>query len=389
MSAAANERAAQLLERVRAVVPQLAEEAAASEELRRPTDRAVELVRDSGVFRALLPREYGGDALDLDTFCDVGMTLGEADTSLAWWTTFLVEHNWLFCHFPESFSKSLYADAEPVLAPAAIHGESSCRTVDGGFVLDGRWRWGSGSSHCSWVMVGGDPGGDGGPAPRFFAVPRDQVEIDDVWHVAGMRATASNDVVLHEVFVPEEQSMSLLDAVSGNGRGARLWSDPIFRTPMVPVLMTAASTPIIGQARSVVRRFAEKTAARVRMLGSKPESAKSSIQRRIAEAEAGLQDAERRMRDTIADVMARRGDASMLDRARWALAMTRSVHQARDTIQLVSNASGGSAQFSTDPLQRALRDANVVVGHIAFDADARHELYGRLRVGLSPDSFLV
>ena len=143
MTAATDEAAAGLLDRVRDLVPQLREEAEASEALRRPTDRAVALLRESGVFRALLPERYGGYELDLDTFCEIGLALGQADISLAWWTTFLVEHHWIFCHFPESFTKTLFADLEPVLAPAAIAGESSCRRVDGGFVLDGRWRWGA------------------------------------------------------------------------------------------------------------------------------------------------------------------------------------------------------------------------------------------------------
>ena len=238
-------------------------------------------------------------------------------------------------------------------------------------------------------MVGGDAGEEGRPDPRFFAIPRHQVEIDDVWHVAGMRATASNDIVVHEAFVPEERSTSLMAITSGRGCGAGLSDAPIFRTPMIPVLMTAASTPIIGQARRVVERFADKTIERVRVLGTKPEAAKPSVQRRLAEAEAGVREAELRMRDTVADVMGRRGEASMLERASWALAITRSVHQARDVIQLVSDASGGSAQFSHDPLQRALRDANVVVCHVAFDWEGRHELYGRLRAGFEPDSFLV
>jgi hypothetical protein len=35
-------------------------------------------------------------------------------------------------------------------------------------------------------------------------VPAREVQIDDVWHVSGLKGTASNDIVVSDLFIPEE-----------------------------------------------------------------------------------------------------------------------------------------------------------------------------------------
>jgi len=53
---------------------------------------------------------------------------------------------------------------------------------------------------------------------------------------------------------------------------------------------------------------------------------------------------------------------------------------------LVAEASGGSAPFQHHPLQRALRDVNVLSCHVAFDRDAQTENFGRLLLGQPPSA---
>ncbi|MEZ4217617.1 MAG: hypothetical protein R3E88_14125 [Myxococcota bacterium] len=377
----------ELLARVRAALPALEAQAAASETLRRPTDAAIATLEETGIFRMLVPKVRGGYELDVDAFLECALALGEADMSLAWVAAFLVEHNWLFCQYPESFQRELFDGRTHVLAPAAIHGESTVAEDGDGYRLSGRWRWASGAMHATWAMVGAVAPGD--VAPGFFALPMEDVEIDDVWHVDGLCGTGSNDLVVRDAFVPRDRVLSLASIASGQGEGARLYDAPVYASPMVVVLMTAAGSPIVGQARSVVRRFRDKTVARTRMGGVRSERDKTTIQLRLALADAAVREAELVLRDVVADLMERRATATLADRARWALGITRAVHGARGAIQTILEASGGSAHFRDDPQQRALRDANVCVSHVAFDWDGRHELHGRLALGLEPQALLV
>ncbi len=377
-----------LLDRIRALVPTLAAQAAEAERLRRPTDAAMRLLEESGLFRLMVPRRFGGLELDLDAFLDVGLALGEADASLAWVACFCVEHNWMLCQFPESFQREIYAETSHVLAPAAIAPPGLAQPAPGGFRLSGRWPWGTGVMHASWVIVSGFAAVEPGVAPspanlRFFALPIADVKVDDTWYVDGMVGTGSNDIVIEGAFVPAERSVAVLDLIEGRGEGARLHRSPLYHTPMIPILVLAASMPIIGQARAIVRGFRERLLTHVRVgPGAVKQAEKPALQRRLAAAAIEIQQAELLLRDIAGELQALRNQATRLQRARWIASGAHALHQARRVIQDVSEASGASAHFQHHPLQRALRDANVASCHIVFDRDAQQEIYGKLLLGM-------
>jgi alkylation response protein AidB-like acyl-CoA dehydrogenase len=259
----------ELLARIQALVPDLAAQSAESERLRRPTDAAIRMLEDAGLFRMMVPRVYGGMELDLDTFLEVGLTLGEADTSLAWVASFCVEHNWMLCQYPERFQRELYAGKSHILAPGVIAPTGVAPSENGGYRLKGRWQWGTGVMHASWVIVGALAGLEPGQMPtpanlRFFALPIEDVKVEDTWYVDGMIGTGSNDIVIDGAFVPEERTVSVLEMAEGRAPGARVHASPLYHTPMIPILVLAASMPVVGQARALVRGFRERLMTHVR-----------------------------------------------------------------------------------------------------------------------------
>jgi hypothetical protein len=99
------------------------------------------------------------------------------------------------------------------------------------------------------------------PAPdklRFFALPIEHVKVEDTWYVDGMIGTGSNDIVIDGVFVPEERTVAVFEMADGHAPGSRLHAGPLYQTPMIPILVLAASMPIVGQARALVRGFQER-----------------------------------------------------------------------------------------------------------------------------------
>jgi alkylation response protein AidB-like acyl-CoA dehydrogenase len=379
---------AELLERVRALVPDLTAQAAESERLRRPTDGAIRMLEDAGLFRMMVPRCYGGYELDLDSFLEVGLALAEADMSLSWVSLFCVEHNWMLCQFPERFQRELYTGRSHILAPGMIAPTGTAVEEDGGYRVKGRWQWSTGVMHASWVIVGVMAGVAPGTLPsplnmKFFALPIEDVKVEDTWYVDGLTGTGSNDVVIDGAFVPEERIVSIGEMVEGHAPGSRLHAGPLYHTPMIPILLLAASMPVVGHARAIVRAFGESLASRVRM-GPNPikQSEKPALQMRMARAAIESRQAELALRDVAAEVRALRNKATRLQRARWSATIASAVHQARQVIQDVSEASGASAHFQSHALQRALRDANVASCHLAFDLDAQREVYGKLLLGI-------
>jgi len=337
------------------------------------------------IFKLMVPRCYGGLELDLDTFLEVGLALGQGDASMSWVATFYIEHCWMFCQFPEAFQRELFAERTYCLAPASIAPNGVAHPVEGGYRLNGRWQWGTGAMHADWVIVGARIEGTGPPPDvRFFAMPSSDVEIDDTWYVDGMQATGSNDIVVSELVVPEERTASVLDVSSGRGFGAKLHGGPLYRTPMIPILGLAAAMPSVGQARAAVERFRAQMTERVLYATSVKQSEKPAAQMRLARADIEARQAELLLREVVREVMELRDQASLADRARWLASYAYAVDQSKRVVQSIAEASGAHAHFQSHPLQRAVRDINTMACHVVFDLDGRLEIAGRTMLGLEP-----
>jgi alkylation response protein AidB-like acyl-CoA dehydrogenase len=244
--------------------------------------------------------------------------------------------------------------------------------------------------HSDWVIPGAlEMTPNGKPDPRWFALPLSQVRVEDTWYINGMVGTGSNDVVIDNVYVPPERSVSMLEMSNGTGPGSRLHAGPLYHTPMLPILTLAATMPALGQARVAVRRYREQIAERIRMGARVKQAEKASAQMRLARVEVEAREAELLVRDAIADVCIRRDTATMVDRARWATQFAVAVDRCKHVVQSVSEASGAHAQFLAHPLQRTLRDLSTISSHMVFDLDARLEAYGRLMMGLDAGGALL
>lgn len=373
-----------LLERARGLLPLLRDEAPECERLRAPTDRVIAALRESGVFDMMVPRAYGGLELDLDAFLEVGLTLAEADVSMAWIATFYIEHNWILCQFPEPFQKELFEGRTHVLAPASIAPTGAGVREGDGYRLNGRWRFGTGVVHGTWVMVGGLASDGDATTMRFFAMPREDVGVEDTWHVDGMCGTGSHDIVVEDVFVPAERTLEFAGVLEGRGEGARLHDGPLYHTPMIPILGLAASMPIVGRARAVAREFGDKLSGFQRLGAPQPQSERPAAQMRMARMALEVRQAELLMRDVVRDLMALRDEAALVDRARAMASLCHAAHQARDAVAEISRASGASAHYDPHPLQRTLRDVNMACCHVVFDRDTQNENFGRLLLGQAP-----
>ena len=237
----------ELIARARSLTPFLAEHAPVVEKQRKPVDAVIKAIEEAEIYKLMVPRRYGGLELDMDTFFEVGVALGEGDASAAWVTDFYIEHNWILSQFPESFQKEIFADRTYILAPAMVALGGKAIKEDGGYRVSGRWQWASGIMHADWVIPAAlDVSEDGKPNPLWFALPTSEVTVEDVWFVDGMSGTGSSDVILDDVFIPEDRSTSIIKMGSGHAPGSEIHDGPLYRTPMMPILTLAAAMPALG-----------------------------------------------------------------------------------------------------------------------------------------------
>jgi 3-hydroxy-9,10-secoandrosta-1,3,5(10)-triene-9,17-dione monooxygenase len=297
----------------------------------------------------------------------------------------------LLALFGEQAQDEVFADG-PVLCPAPLAPTRRGTPVDGGIRLTGRWSWATGVMDAEWVLLGAICGPDDAPYPALVLLPAADIRVEDVWHTSGMCATGSNDVVVDDVWVPGHRLVKVVDIYSGTTPGAALHDVAVYRWPMVPALALTAAMPALGSAELVADLFAQRLGDRVLAYSGVAQKDQPTAQVRLGGARVRLR-ALRGLADAAASgIQARVSSGQHVGRAARADARATAahiVHESRAVIADLLEASGASAQFLDNPLQRAKRDVDIISGHVVFDYDLSRELAGALEIGAKVSPFAM
>ena len=189
-------------------------EAETSEQLCHLTDRTVDLLRDAGLYRMLLPRELGGAELSHVDAMRIIERLSWAHGSTGWCA--MVNNSLataMALYAPGDAVSEIFRDNPDVMVAGNGIPRGVARPVDGGYMIRGNWAYGSGIHHAEWVHSGCIVMRDNkisklanGQTEIVIAHhPRASVELKGNWDVLGLRATGSFDYGLkeaEELFVP-------------------------------------------------------------------------------------------------------------------------------------------------------------------------------------------
>ncbi len=368
------------LQAARDLAPLLRDKAREAEVARRPLDDVIEAVRQSGLFSMMVPKRYGGYELDVDTFFEVVLILSEADAAMGWIIGFYIEHAFWLAEFPESVQDEVYGEADHVLAPAALNIAGGTATpVEGGYRVNGRWQWGTGIVHATWVIAGclaANP--DGGMTPMMFLLPREEVETIDTWHIAGMCGTGSMDFSINDVFVPADRAVPFIGILDGSWGIAERYDAPLYSTPLIPILALAAGLPCLGAARGARAAFAEQVKEKIEATGTVKGEGNFGL---IAEASLSIDAAELLMRAVLAEIMSCRVDASTEERGLWVTKIAHAVFMCRDATQSIASLVGASGAMLDNPIQRCARDISTAANHVIFERESRYGDYTRQLFG--------
>ena len=154
---------------------------------------------------------------------------------------------------------------------------------------------------------------------------------------------------------------------------------------MVPALALLAAMPALGSAERVAEIYAERLGKRVMAYEGVAQKDKPIAQAHLGEARVRLRALRGLLADTVAGIetIVAAGDPVPRPvRAEARLAAAHIVHESRAVIAALLEASGASAHFADNPLQRIKRDVDVLAGHVVFDYDTSRELAGALTLGM-------
>jgi alkylation response protein AidB-like acyl-CoA dehydrogenase len=381
---------AELVRRAHEIAPILQEHANWNEQHRRIHDQSIQALEQAGLFRLRAPLRYGGYESDSRTLVEVLAELGQGDGSTAWVAWVLASNTWLIGLFPDAVQDEVFttpnARVSGTLSPT---GRAERR--DDGFVLNGSWRFQSGAWHSQWsVMAAMSTIPEGGMAPVAVLIPTSELELLDDWDTSGLKGTGSVSTVAREVFVPAQRVLSIMSLLAGQSASQLNAEALIYRSPMVPTIAAAASGTPLGLAKAAMTNFFQRLPERGIAYTTYARQAEAPITHvQVAEAAMKIDEAEFHSSRAAAlvDTKATSGDAWTLEeRARVRMDAGMTARLAKEAIDILNMASGGSSIYSKVPIQRIGRDIQAANLQGMIQPSTNLELYGRIRCGLEPNT---
>lgn len=381
---------AELVARAAELVPLLWEDAAQADRDRTLTQRVADAVTDAGLMKLTAPRRLGGYESDVLTYLEVVAKLGEGCGATAWVAGVINFTAWEIGLFPEQAQREVWEANPQARACFSISPAGKAEAVDGGIVLNGRWPNASGSAHAEWAALG-FPLSFGPTGPQFAKalVPLSEATIDDTWFTSGVRGTASNTIVVEDVFVPEHRLLRDLNAAVRSGESLTPYQDEsLYHANYAAIGSVGILGPQLGlleAAFAELLRFASGKG--IPAAGVKDQSTMPNFHMRMAEARTKIDTAwmhARRGAETI-DAGARAREPLSDDlRGRTRMDFAWSSRQLVEAMEVLMAEGGFSAYSDASPLQRIWRDVSIATRHSAFRQSTATETYGRLLAGLDP-----
>jgi 3-hydroxy-9,10-secoandrosta-1,3,5(10)-triene-9,17-dione monooxygenase len=387
---------AEIVERATALIPELSQRAAEAEQLRRLPDANVAALKRAGLFKILQAQRTGGYQLSLHAHVDAVAAIARGCGSTAWCMGVVHAHSWLMGSFPQQAQDETYGADPDTFISAVIAPRGEAKPVDGGYVLNGFWPFASGCQHAQFLLLGARIlGADGAVVDEAdVLVPAKDIVINDDWHVAGLRGTGSCSVAAKNVYVPRHRYLSLPGLIEGKAPGVALHEDAaLYKSAAVPVLQLALAPGAIGIAEAALDAFQERLPGRIiaYTLGEKQiESA--TTHRQLADAATKIHVARLLLHRAVDDIEAAAAAGATMaprERARLRMDCAHAVRQCLEAVDTLFLACGGSGLAESNPVQRAWRDLHAINMHGALALEVNQEMFGRILLGLPPNTTLI
>ena len=344
-------------------------------------------MNQAGLFQLGLPRSMGGPETDPLTAFRAIEELSKIDGSVGWCALIASGSSQFVGYLKTEVGRSLFGQPPDVRIAGSIRPEGRALMVDGGYRVSGRWNYASGVTHANWLMctckVEDDHGPrltpEGIPETRGLLVPVEAARIIDTWHVMGLCGTGSNDFVVEEVFIPENQAFSSDTPPEEAG--------PLYHPSLIFIVnLSSNAANALGMARGAMEAFVELAASIGSTMSTVPLRDRSSVQTTVAEAEAIISAARAHVLDAVAtayEVVANGKPDPGIEIAQARLAIAHSIHESVRAVDLLFHAAGTNAIHRRHPLERFFRDIHVAVQHVAA-SPSHMESAGQALLGLRP-----
>jgi indole-3-acetate monooxygenase len=382
MLAVTPSRTAGYLDAIENLTPLVEEHRVSFDRDRRLPDVVFRALAEAGLFRLWLPSAMGGPELSPAEFMQVVEAASAKDGSIGWVVANGGGMSRVAGYLPESIAREWFTDPYAFIV-SATGAVGSAESVAGGYRVSGRWPFGSGAGHATRFMglAAVSDGSNNNQPPICFYFAREQVTIHDTWHVSGLRGTGSSDFEVKNAFVPAEHTHSFL-APEPSQPGI------IYQIPGLTIFpWSIAGTPL-GIASGVIAAFTKSATQKKIRLGTTIQlQDREMVHSAVGRAKAIIGAARAFLKEAMTELLAALDDDDrdrlMRARANLRIACAYAAEGSLSVVQMLTTEAGASAIFESSALERAGRDINAAVKHVAMSPQS-YIVAGRLHLGLDP-----
>ena len=346
-------------------------EAASADTGRTLTPAVVDAFTSAGLFELMIPRELGGSEADVVTTLEVFEELSRADGSTGW--SFLA--NVTTSAFAAAYTgdravKEMFGGSRPSIHAGMLGPRGEAKRVDGGYLVHGRYSFGSGCGHAGWIGAGTlvtDNGEfvaapSGMPEMRVVFVPRDRVEFLGNWDVMGLSGTGSFDYEISEQFVDEAFSFPLTAEVARRG-------GPVYTLGVLTLTSVGHCGFALGIGRRALEEIVRISGTKVRMGATTPIRDQQMFQHDFAFQDAALRSARAYAMEVFsgAQATAERGERMTAEQLQRVRQVTTYATRVAAEATRFAYTWAGTDSLRPSPLQRCFRDIHAATQHIFVD----------------------
>lgn len=339
----------------------------------------IQKLKQLGVYRAFVPKRFGGDEISPRQFCELIERLSMADGSVGWVASFGMSPAYLGS-LPEATLQELYKDSPDIVFAGGIFPPQSAELVDDCFMVNGRWKFSSGCKGADIVGVGIAPKKDNETQglPRMAVLPADKAKIEMTWDTVGLKGTGSHDLVVENVSVPEAWTFV-------RGEPSKL-PEPFFKYPSLSLATQVLTVVGIGVAAAALDEFKKLAPGKASITGGAEIANRPVTQYEFSQAQAEFLAARNWFYQTM-DVVwneilaGRKPDPDLISDMR--LSCTHAARVSARVARKMQMLAGMTAIYTNNPFSRFVNDTNVVTQH-AFMGDNTLQNAGAMSFGLNP-----
>lgn len=353
-----------LLEGARRVGELAESQAKQAEEDASVSSEVVELMKEVGITRMMVPKNQGGPDVSLRTFVKVLRKVANYNVSAAWLTFLYPLHNMLPAYLPKESQEKIYNDGGLIADIFAAVGEAE--RVEGGYRVSGKWNFVSGINHASWVGVGVKvDNGKGGKEVILPMLYKDQFTIVENWDTFGLRGSGSNQIIVEDVFVPDDMIFMPEQAEEIRRPADDDYEKdyPLYHVPLFPAFYFGFPVMAVGAAERMIEEFKKATEKRVRLMDGVRESESPRSQRVMAEITTEFKTAEALLDKYITLLEEYEENGAETPNSEFFALRTKIIKTTTDIGMRILLTLGGGALYKGGPIELFFRDLVSLATH--------------------------